>query len=152
MSASSRIKPSRVSLASPMVLYCFNFHREAAQKVFFLMDSPLRPLAPSRLSGQKKFCLYFFLPETDFDNSFSPQFLDLKSYIVLSKYFKKPVKYCEFSDRQLIHNTYSNTLILIFGYVVLNKIYLIFQRRQIKKNIKKSSFFLNGQPLIPPPS
>ena len=37
-----------------------------------------------------------------------------------------------------------NSKILVFGYVVLNKIYLIFQRLQIKKTFKKKSFFLNG--------
>ena len=41
-----------------------------------------------------------------------------------------------------------NTLILIFGYVVLNKIYKNFQRLQ--KKWKKDILFLSGQPLPPP--
>ena len=49
----------------------------------------------------------------------------------------------EFADRQ------HNTLILIFGKVVLNKIYLIFQRLQIRR--RKKLFFLGGTTLYPPP-
>ena len=49
---------------------------------------------------------------------------------------------------------------MIFGYVVLNKICLIFQRLQIKKKFKKkykktfkkkNYLFLSGIPLYPPP-
>ena len=57
---------------------------------------------------------------------------------LLGKYFKKPVKGFEFSYRQQLQ--YTNTLILIFEYVVFNKTYLVFQRLKIK------------QPLTPPPS
>ena len=42
----------------------------------------------------------------------------------LGKYFKKPVKDREFADRK--YNLKGFKLILIFGYVVLNKIYIIF--------------------------
>ena len=64
----------------------------------------------------------------------------------MGNYLRKPVKDCEFSDRQLIHNTL-NTLILILGYVVLNKIYLIFQRLQKEKEKKRKKFFsLVGNP------
>ena len=54
---------------------------------------PLRPLAPlPRLSGHR--------------NGFKKKILHnfwTKRAIFLGKYFKKPVKYCEFDDRQ--HNT-----------------------------------------------
>ena len=51
-----------------------------------------------------------------------------KRAIFLGKYIKKPVKDCEFADRK------HNTLISIFSYVILNKIYLIFQRLIKKKH------------------
>ena len=92
------------------------------------MDSPLRPLAPiPRLSGQKNFFSRLKIAGNGFWQFFFLHNFWTKRAIILGKYFKKPVKDCEFSDRQLIHNK----LILIFGYVVLNKIYLIFQRLQI---------------------
>ena len=40
-----------------------------------------------------------------------------------------------------------NTLLLIFRHVVFNLVYLIFEQLQIKK----SSFFLSGRALTPPP-
>ena len=47
----------------------------------------------------------------------------------------------------------TKTLILILGYVVLNKMYLIFQRLKIKKiHQKKIIFSLSGQPLTPCPT
>ena len=53
--------------------------------------------------------------------------------ILLSKYFKKPVKDCEFADLQ------HNTLILLFGYVVLIKIYLIFNGYKLCKRKKQKT-------------
>ena len=69
---------------------------------FFLVDSPLRPLGPPRLSGQFFFFFVFFLKksEPDFDNFFL-QYFWTKRAVFLGKYFNKSVKDCEFSVRQL---------------------------------------------------
>ena len=53
--------------------------------------------------------------------------------------------------RDLIY--YTNTLVLIFGYVVLNKIYLISKRLQIKNKISKKKIKISFYSLVdnPPP-
>ena len=104
------------------------------------------PTPPPRLGRQKNFFSFFFCvlkqPETDFDIFFLHNFW-IERAIFLGEYFKKRVKDCEFSDRQL-YTQYTNTLILIFGQVILNKIFLIFRRLKIKdlqsnsQNEKKS--------------
>ena len=87
---------------------------------------------PPSDSGQKNYLkkiLCLEIAGNGLCNFFLSTIIWTKRAIFLGKYFKKPVNDCEFSDRQLIHNTL--ILILIFGFVVLNKIYLIFQRLQI---------------------
>ena len=78
-----------------------NDAREAAKIVLFLVDSPLRPLgSPLGLEDKRTlFSLIFCLKIAG--NGFiifSPQFLAI---LFLGKYFKKSVKDCEISDRQL---------------------------------------------------
>ena len=97
------------------------------------MVGRLRPLPfPPRLSGHRNFFHSFFssvFRHKIAGNGFwiwAILFLQnfwAKRAVFLSKYFKKPFKDCEFAEQQ------HDTLILIFGYVVLNKIYLIFQRQ-----------------------
>ena len=58
------------------------------------------------------------------------------------KYFKKSV------DTVSVH---FYTLLLIFQHVIFNKVYLVFQRLQIKKKeFKKVPFYLVVGPLPPP--
>ena len=116
----------------------FRAQRQKKRKKFLLL---LRPLPFTFFLGffrlkiaGNEFWQFFFL------HNFWPN-----RTIFLGKYFKNPVKDCEFADRQHILKGF--TLILIFGYVVLNKIFLIFQWLQIKKKQYKSSFFLSGTPL-----
>ena len=72
---------------------------------------------------------------------FCPHSFWTKKDIFWGKYFKKLVKYCKFADRQ------QNKLILIFGYVVLIKLYSISKCLQIKITQK---FFLLCGPILPP--
>ena len=85
---------------------------------------PLRPLAPLPGLVDKRFFFYTIFGQKD-------------PYFSATMYFKKlKVKYCDFADCQ------HNTLILIFGYFVLNKIYLIFKRLKILK-INWEKFFVH---------
>ena len=72
------------------------------KKRFFFNGSAIKTFTPppSSLMAIRTFILFYFLvinkPETDFDNFCT------KRAIFLRKYFKKPVKDCEFANQQ--HN------------------------------------------------
>ena len=121
--------------------YCF---REP-QKMFFFNGSAIEALTPSppppsSLMAIGRFlCWFFFRLKIAEKNDW--QFFPLHNFwtrkaIFFGIYFRKPVKDCEFADRQHILTEF-----LIFWYVVLSKIYLIFQR----------FFSLMAHPFIPPP-
>ena len=105
---------------------------------FFLVVVPLRPL----LSGIRNFFDRLKIAGSGIWQFFFSTIFLLKA-IILRKYLRKPDKDCDFADRQ-----YTNTLIFILGYVVLNKIYLIFQRLQIKINIKVLFSHIIGTPFL----
>ena len=113
--------------------HCYIF-REATKKVLFYWSDPFGLV----VIGNIFFCLK---SRKRILTIFSLHIFSIKRAIILRKYFKKPVKYCEFADRQ--HDTICTSILNIWICHLRQNI-SNFKMATNKKNTLKKLFFLIG--------
>ena len=127
---------------------CHRYLKEEVKKGYFFSRQSTKAFShPPSDQWTKELFFVLKQPETDFDFFFfstmfgqkEPYFQANISRNLLKTVFSPPTN----------NTQYTNTLILIFGFFVLNKICLTFQRLQ--KNIEKTFFQLTTPYHLPPP-